>query len=272
MADERPNLGIKAQSRDETRSGDRIALSTRDFLVCLDRAGTELWRFDFGPRKDGPGSARSNCPLLARRHGRVALPARHVLRARPDRPLVRARRRDRRDPRRRRPAHRRRPGRLPLPAPGRRARAPRSRLRPGRRLPLQRTDGPGRHGLGPVAGRRLLGAERPAHRRPLAGRLPGHGVRVQRRGGDLLRLPLRGGAMADTHGGLRVRPRGGSARDDLPLVGPVHGRQDRGRGVQGRDRRDRGGHGGHPRTGRPTGSRNGWTTAPTRPSTWSGGG
>ncbi|MDN3239531.1 hypothetical protein [Glycomyces tritici] len=59
MADERPISDIKAQSRDE--SGGRVAIATRDFLVCLDRAGTELWRFDFGPREDGPGSAWSNC-------------------------------------------------------------------------------------------------------------------------------------------------------------------------------------------------------------------
>lgn len=61
MADtvERPDFGFDAQSRDAF--GDRIAISTGEFLVCLDRAGTELWRFDFGPREDAPGSARTNC-------------------------------------------------------------------------------------------------------------------------------------------------------------------------------------------------------------------
>jgi hypothetical protein len=56
-----PNFGHAVQSRDEAPAGDRIAISTSDFLVCLDRAGVELWRFDFGPGNGVVGSARTNC-------------------------------------------------------------------------------------------------------------------------------------------------------------------------------------------------------------------
>lgn len=55
----RTNFGFDAQSRDE--SGDRIAIATGDLLACLDTTGTELWRFDFGPRSEAPGGARTNC-------------------------------------------------------------------------------------------------------------------------------------------------------------------------------------------------------------------
>ncbi|MDA1358929.1 hypothetical protein O1R50_04805 [Glycomyces luteolus] len=56
-----PDFGHAVQSRDETPSGDRIAIATSAYLVCLDRAGAELWRFDFGPSTGERANARTNC-------------------------------------------------------------------------------------------------------------------------------------------------------------------------------------------------------------------
>jgi hypothetical protein len=44
---------LKVQSRTSSPTGDRSVQATRDALTCVDREGSDIWRFDFGPR---PGS------------------------------------------------------------------------------------------------------------------------------------------------------------------------------------------------------------------------